>query len=250
MAEMNARNTFTAVSLYLHRNSGESGGAISIVSVNKGEIGRSQIFRFHPLGGNPKRRHEMSFVEVFKRIEVFVADHNLPVVGWGASNRVVLSQLIDTYDIDIPYPIRYFDLEDYARRRIRDDKMANDWRAVAARLGVKICGRNYPEATDCANILLALEATDYQLIVARAFLAFIKSIMDDDKKIDTFEAKGLQAFLSVLTSSSDQFRELRSIVDEALADNVIVKQESDLLMDKLCAMRKQYQDYVDICDRK
>ena len=250
MAEMKTRNTFTAISLHMRSACAESGGTICIAPVNNGDIGRCEMFRFLPWSRNSKRHGELPFVDVFKRIESCIANHNLPVVGWGRKNRDILSGLIDKYDIDIPYPIRYFDLEDYARRRMRDDRMVDDWRVVATRLNVDICGQKYPEATDCAKIFLALEATDYQLIVARAFLAFIKSIMDDDNRIDTFEAKGLQAFLSMLTSNFEQFNELRAIVDETLADDVIEPHESDLLMDKLGAMRRQYQDYVDSCDRK
>ena len=250
MVEMKSRNTFTAVSLNMRGAGAESGGAICVVPVNNGEIGRSEMFRFRPWGRNSTCCRELSFTEVFKRIEKLIADHGLPVVGWGVKNREVLSALIDKYDIDIPYPIRYFDLEDYVRRKMRDERTANDWRISAMRLGVKVCGEKEPEAICCAKILLALEATDYQLIVARAFLAFIKSIMDDDNRIDTFEAKGLHAFLTMLTSNFEQFNELRSIVEETLADDVIEPHESDLLMNKLSAMREQYQDYINSFDRK
>ena len=74
--------------------------------------------------------------------------------------------------------------------------------------------------------------------------------MDDDNRIDTFEAKGLQAFLSMLTSNFEQFRELRRIVDQTLEDDLIEDGESDLLMKELGNMREKYQAYIDLCDRK
>ena len=154
MTEMKTRNTFTAVSLHMRKACAESGGAICFVPVKNGNIGRCEMFRFHPLDSNSKCRGELSFVDVFKRMQNCIADHNLPVVGWGAKNSDMLSALIDKYDIDTPYPIRYFDLEDYAWRRMRDDRMAKDWRVLATRLNVDICGKTYPEATDCAKIWL------------------------------------------------------------------------------------------------
>ena len=251
---MKGRNTFTAVSFPVQRL--ESADTISIVRVDDGEIANEENLTFRPLTvwgtshSQKSSRSQKSFKDVFGQLEKLIADHNRPVVGWGAENRELLSKLVDTYGIDIQYPIRYFDLQAYACKKMGLENITGNWRSVAERLGVEVSGKPIPTAMDCAKLHLALEATDYGLIVARAFLAFIKSIMDDDNRIDTFEAKSLQAFLSLLTRNFNQFEDLRNMVDQVLEDDVVEPQESNLLMDKLGEMRKHYQDYVDSCDRK
>ena len=248
--QMTARNTFTAISFNTKWLRTKRIDTLDVVSVHNGEIGVAKPFEFNPMGEKQFGRKRMSFFEVFSYIRDKVVDHNVPVVGWGADDGKYLSLLIESHNIDIEYPVRYFNLQSSARVKMGDANVANDWRVVAERLNLKVAKTQRPSATDCARIHLALEATDYQLIVARAFLAFIKSIMDDDNRIDTFEAKGLQAFLSMLTSNFEQFRELRKIVDKTLEDDVIEAGESDLLMKELGNMREKYQAYIDSCDRK
>ena len=248
--QMTARNTFTAISFNTKLLRTKRIDTLDVVSVHNGEIGVAKSFEFNPLGKKPLGRKRKSFFEVFNYIRDKVVDCNVPVVGWGADDGKYLSLLIESHNIDIECPVRYFNLQSSARVKMADENVANDWRVVAERLNLKVAKTQHPSATDCARIHLALEATDYQLIVARAFLAFIKSIMDDDNRIDTFEAKGLQAFLSMLTSNFEQFRELRKIVDKTLEDDVIEAGESDLLMKELGNMREKYQAYIDSCDRK
>ena len=248
--QMTARNTFTAISFNTKWVRTKRIDTLDVVFVRNGDIGAAKSFEFNPMGEKPRGRKRMSFLEVFSCVRDKVADHNVPILGWGADDGKYLSWLIESHNIDIEYPIRYFNLQASARVKMGDANVANDWRVVAERLNLKVPKTRHPSATDCARIHLALEATDYQLIVARAFLAFIKSIMDDDNRIDTFEAKGLQAFLSMLTSNFEQFRELRKLVDRTLEDDVIEEGESDLLMKELGNMREKYQAYIDSCDRK
>ena len=248
--QMTARNTFTAISFNTKWLRAKRIDTIDVVSVRNGEIGVAKSFEFNPMGGKPLGCKRMSFHEVFNCIRDKVANRNIPVVGWGTD---YLSLLIESHNIDIEYPVRYFNLQDSARKRMRNEKIADDWRMVAKELQLAVTSTKRPTALDCAKIHLKLEATDYQLIVARAFLAFIRSIMydsDSPNSIDTFEAKGLQSFLSLLIQDFEQFRDLKAMVDETLSDNVIVDDESNSLMKELTKMEAHYQAYVDSCDRK
>ena len=247
---MTARNTFTAISFQPSCRRLQQVEILDVVTVDGGVIGPNKSFAFHLSNEKQRQKTSSAFADVFREIQHQIADRNMPVVGWGAEPGARLRSLIEACDIDIEYPIRYFNLYDSVCAKMGDEKVAKDWHVVVKRLNVEVVGTMRPTAIDCAKIHLALESTDYQLIVARAFLAFIKSIMDDDNRIDTFEAKGLQAFLSLLTSNFEQFSALRKIVDETLEDDVIEEHESDRLMRELGNMRAKYQTYVDSCDRR
>lgn len=253
--QMTARNTFTAISFNTKLLRTKRIDMLDVVSVHNGEIGVAESFEFNPMVDKPIGRNLMSFVDVFGYIRDKLEDRDVPVplVGWGVDDGMHLSSLIESHNIDIKYPVRYFNLQDSARKRMRNEKIADNWRMVAKELQLEVMGTKRPTALDCAKIHLKLEATDYQLIVARAFLAFIRSIMydsDSPNGIDTFEAKGLQSFLSLLIQDFEQFRDLKAMVDETLADNVVVDDESNSLMKELTKMEAHYQAYVDSCDRK
>ena len=247
MAEMNkARNSFTAVSFKTLNAHPESAYEITVVSVKKGEIGTPETYNLLPLSGTTKSRPgAVSFREVFKKIEKRIADVDIPVVGWGAKGKEIFKVLVSEHDIEIDYPVRYFDLQASAAAKLQHLEDVKNWQAVAKRYKIPSKGEKEPSATACAQLQLAIEQNDFEVVVARAFLAFIKSIMDDDNQIDTYEAQGLQAFLSLITSSFEQFKELQADVDDALADGVVEKFESDRLMKRLGGMRERYQNFID-----
>ena len=251
--QMTARNTFTAISFNTKLLRTKRIDTLDVVSVHNGEIGVAKSFEFNPMGENPRGRRRMSFLEVFDCIRDKVADRNVPIVGWGADDGKYLSLLIESHGIDIEYPVRYFNLQDSARKRMRNEKIADDWRIVAKELQVEMSGTKCPSALDCAKMHLKLESIDYQWIVARAFLAFIRSIMYDvnsPNSISTDEATALQAFLSLLIQDFEQFRDLKAKVDKTLEDHIVVPEESTELMNELTKMESYYQAYVDSCDRK
>ena len=243
---MTARTTFTAVSLYHCKHRSRHAITIEAVSVTDGKIGTPKSIDFFQYAGAARSGVGMSFDEVFSTIERQIADRNTPVVGWGPEPGKLLESLIEEHGIDIEYPIRYFDLQNSARHKM-GDATARKWQAVAAKLNVDARGKRFPSAVDCANIHLKLEQNDYRLVVARAFLVFIQSIMYDPhtpNAIDTTEAKGLQAFLSVLTNDFKQFKNLKDLVDKVLDDDVVEDYESKGLMDELKKLECEYMSLV------
>ena len=240
---MTVKNTFTAICFHSKGRGLSRSETLEAVSVTGGKIGTVKSFDIF----SNNRRASRGMRATFADVQHLVEDCNMPIVGWGSDSGNRLRSLIDVYDIDIEHPIRYFDLKDSARRKM-GDATAERWQTVSAKLGVETDGRPYPSSRDCAKIHLALEKIDYRLIVARAFLTFIRSIMYDPytpNAIDTTEAKGLQAFLSVLTDDFKQFKSLKELVDKALDDDVIVEHESRDLMLELKKMEFEYQKIID-----
>ena len=206
-----ARNTFVAIGFRSSHRRLKRGDVFDVVSVDGGVVGSVKTFAVHLFAGGTRSGLRDSLNKVFKEIKILIANRNVPVVGWGVETGKRLCSLIEMNDIDIEYPIRYFDLQ-YSALRKMGATTAKQWQTVAAKLNVETTGRLSPSAIDCARIHLALEKIDYRLVVARAFVTFIKSIMydpDTPDAIDTAEAKGLQAFLSVLTEDSNNLKALK-----------------------------------------
>lgn len=244
---MTARNTFTSICFRSGDRGVNRNEMLDVVFVDGGKVVSNKSFCLILHGGRHGKGVAYSFPDVFNEIRDKVANRNIPVIGWGLEPGKRLSSLIETYDIDIECPIRYFDLQISARRKI-GEASSQKWQTVAAKLNVETNGRRQPSAVDCAAIHLALEKIDYRLVVARAFLTFIKSIMydpDTPDAIDKAEAKGLQAFLSVLTDDFKQFKSLKNLVDKALEDDVIEDYESRDLMEELKKMESEYQNFID-----
>ena len=244
---MPTRNTFTAISFNAHGSRIERVSEMSVVPVANGRVIVPSSYVFRPLVGCRKGDIVQTFDDVFSRVRKDLTDIHVPVIGWGGVNREILAKLIDAHDIDIERPIRYFDIQGEARLKM-GESTSKKWQAVAAKLNVEVVGRRHPTALDCAKLHLALEKIDYSLIVARAFVTFIKSIMYDPytpNAISLTEAQGLQAFLSVLTNDFKQFKSLKDLVDKALEDEKIENFESDDLMAELKKMESQYQGIID-----
>ena len=243
---MTARNTFTAICFRSEGRGKNRNEILDVVAVDGGKIGSVKPFSFL-VEGKKSAEGGRSFVNVFGQIRDLIADRNTPVIGWGAEPGNRLRSLIEVHDIDIEYPVRYLDLQNSARNKMGAGA-AENWQTVAAKLDVETNGKRQPSAVDCANIHFALERIDYRIVVARAFVTFIRSIMYDSytpNAISTEEAKGLQSFLSVLTNDFRQFKSLKELVDKALDDDVIEAHESRNLMDELKKMESEYQSFID-----
>lgn len=243
---MITRNTFTAISFGVGNNRPERVSEISVVPVVDGRVVSPTTYAFRPLAGRRKVSGLQTFGEVFSRVRSDLTNIRVPVIGWGSMNREILAKLIDAHSIDIEKSIRYFDIQGEARLKM-GEFTSKKWQAVAAKLNVETRGGRFPAALDCARIHLALEKIDYSLIVARAFVTFIQSIMYDPytpNAISLTEAQGLQAFLSVLTNDFKQFKSLKDIVDKTLKDGKIEKYESDDLMMELKKMESEYQNFI------
>lgn len=241
---MITRNTFTAISFNASRP--ECVSEICVVPVEDGRVVAPSSYVFQSLTGQRRMVGVQTFNEVFSHIRRALTDIRIPVIGWGGTNREIIDKLIDEHSIDIEKRIRYFDIQGEARLKL-GESTSQKWQVVAAKLNVEIRGKRHPTALDCANVHLALEKIDYSLIVARAFVTFIRSIMYDPhtpNAIDLTEAKGLQAFLSVLTSDFKQFRSLKDLVDKALEDEKIERHESDYLITELKKMESEYQNII------
>lgn len=242
---MITRNTFTAISFNASRP--ECVSEICVVPVENGRVVAPVSYVFQPIARQRKTYRKQTFNEVFPSIRKALTNIRIPVIGWGSANREILDKLVDEHSIDIERRIRYFDIQGEARLKL-GESTSQKWQVVAAKLNVEIRGKCHPTALDCAKLHLALEKIDYSLIVARAFVTFIRSIMYDPhtpNAIDLTEAKGLQAFLSVLTNDFKQFRSLKDLVDKAIDDEKIEKHESDYLMAELKKMESEYQDIID-----
>ena len=245
---MTTRNTFTAISFNVHGSRIERVSTISVVPVANGQVVAPSSYVFRPLEGYRKGDFAQTFAEVFSNVRKDLTDIRVPVIGWGSVNREILTKLIDAHNVDVDRPIRYFDIQGEARLKL-GEATSQKWQVVAAKLNVETRGKRHPTALDCAKLHLALEKIDYSLIVARAFVTFIRSIMYDPytpNAIDLTEAKGLQAFLSVLTNDFKQFKSLKDLVDKALEDDKIEKHESDYLMTELKKMEAEYQNIIDL----
>ena len=172
------------------------------------------------------------------------------VVGWGLQERDTFDGLLEGLGeelgdiVFVDRMIQYFDVRDYASRKIRNVKPGDGWRQMAAkvaRIDPAFVAMKEPTARACAEMMLALDRPKMLGVIARAFAEFLKVIMADGK-ITTDEAKGLRSFVNVLKREDPHFEELEKELDDVLEDDVVTDEESALLMNTLERMKQIYEE--------
>lgn len=178
------------------------------------------------------------------------------VIGWGERDCRIFDALLEGRGDEcgeiafVDRMIQYFDVEAYAHRRIKDVRKKDGWRECVKKVGrLDRCytKMRVPTPRACAEMMLALDRPDMSTVIAKAFVAFLKVIMEDGK-ITTDEAKELRSFVNVLTGEYPQFKELERELDEVLEDDVVTDEESKRLMETLGDMRLLYEKFVDAAE--
>ena len=172
------------------------------------------------------------------------------VIGWGLQDRDTFDRLLEGLGDEqgkiafVDRMILYYDVKDYARRKIRNVKPEDGWRQMVskvARIDPAYAAMKEPSARACAEMMLALDRPEMLGVIARAFAEFLKVIMADGK-ITTDEAKGLRSFVNVLKREDPHFEELEKELDDVLEDDVVTDEESAQLMNTLERMKQIYEE--------
>lgn len=175
------------------------------------------------------------------------------VIGWGERDCVIFDAILEGRGSEcgeiafVDRMIQYFDVEAYAHRRIKDAHKKDGWSECVRKIGrLDQCyaKMRVPTPRACAEMMLALDRPDMSAVIAKAFVAFLKVIMEDGK-ITTDEAKELRSFVNILTGEYPQFKELERELNEVLEDDVVTDEESKRLMETLGDMRLLYEKFVD-----
>lgn len=174
------------------------------------------------------------------------------VVGWGERECAIFDAILEGRGKEcgeiafVDRMIQYFDVEAYAHRKIKDLRKKDGWRECVKKIGrldQSYAKLKRPTPRACAEMMLELDRPDMSAVIAKAFVAFLKVIMEDGK-ITTDEARELRIFVNILTDAYPQFRELERELDEVLEDDVVTDEESMRLMRTLGDMRLLYEKFV------